>query len=266
MKLSRFSSSYTLPAIASVSLHLVLFVLVFWGWQASSTEKQTIKPRYIEAKIVQIEAAAPKAAPPKPEPRKIDVAARREEAERQRREAEARRVAEQRRQQQAEARREERKELQRKEQERKEQERLAQEAAERQRRAEEQKQAEQQRMQQVLAEELEAERSRLQAQENATVAQSYTALISDRIERNWSRPPSARNDMKCELSIQLVPTGRVVSVNILKSSGNSAFDRSAEQAVWKAEQFPELQQVPSTVFEHYFRQLKLVFSPEDLRQ
>lgn len=251
------SSGYTLPAIISVGLHLVLFVFVFWGWQASSTEKRTTTPRYIEAKIVQLEATAPKAAPPKPEPKKVDVAARREEAERQRRE-EARRRDEQRRNQQAEK--------ERKEKERKEQERLAQEAAERQREAEEQRQAEQRRMQEALAEELEAERSRLQAQENASVAQSYTALISDRIERNWSRPPSARNDMECELSIQLVPTGRVVGVNIVKSSGNSAFDRSAEQAVWKAEQFPELQQVSSAVFEQHFRQVTLKFKPQDLRQ
>ncbi|MEX1031878.1 MAG: cell envelope integrity protein TolA [Cellvibrionaceae bacterium] len=253
----RFShpSSYTLPALVSVGFHLLLFVLVFWGWQASSSEQRTVQPRYIEAKLVQVRAAAPRAAPPEPEPRRIDVAARREEAERQRRAEEAR--AEQRSRQQAER--------ERREQERLQQERLAREAAERERRAAEQR-AEQRRMQEALAEELEEERSLLQAQENATIAQSYTALISDRIERNWSRPPSARNDMKCELSIQLVPTGRVVSVTIVQGSGDSAFDRSAEQAVWKAEQFPELQEMPSAVFEQEFRQLRLVFSPSDLRQ
>lgn len=257
------STSYTIPAVISIGLHLVLAVVAFWGWQATSDEKRIAKPRYIEAKIVQIEAAAPKAAPPKPEPKVIDVQARRAEAERQRREEEARRVAAQKRQQEAERKR---KEQERKERERKEQERIAREAAERERRAEEQRQAEQRRMQEALAEELEAERSRLQAQENASIAQSYTALISDRIESQWSRPPSARNGMKTELSIQLVPTGRIVSVSVVKSSGNSAFDRSAEQAVWKAEQFSELQKVPGPVFEQYFRQLTLVFSPEDLRQ
>lgn len=257
------SDSYTIPALISIGLHLVLCVVAFWGWQASSEEQRVKKPRFIEAKIVQLEAAAPKAAPPKPEPKVIDVAAQRAEAERQRREEEARRVAEQKRKDEAARKRQEQ---ERKEQARREQERLAREAAERERKAQEQRQAEQRRMQEALAEELQAERSRLQAQENASIAQSYTALISDRIESNWSRPPSARNGMKTELRIQLVPTGRVVSVSVVKSSGNTAFDRSAEQAVWKAEQFSELQKVPGPVFEQYFRQLTLVFSPEDLRQ
>jgi colicin import membrane protein len=259
------STSYTLPAVVSIGLHLVLAGLAFWGWQASSDEQRVAKPRYIEAKIVQLEAAAPKAAPPKPEPKVVDVAARRAEAERQRREEEARKAAEQKRKQQAEEKRRQEAEKKRKEEQaRKEKERR--EAAERERKAQEQREAEQRRMQEALAEEMEAERSRLQAQENASIAQSYTALISDRIESQWSRPPSARNGMKTELRIQLVPTGRVVSVSVVKSSGNSAFDRSAEQAVWKAEQFPELQKVPGPVFEQYFRQLTLVFSPEDLRQ
>jgi colicin import membrane protein len=257
------SSSYTIPALISIGMHLAIAAFAVWGWQASSEEQRVTKPRYIEAKLVQLEAAAPKAAAPKPEPKVIDVAAQRAEAERQRREEEARRVAEQRRKQEAERKRQEQ---ERKERDRKEQERLAREAAERERKAQEQREAEQRRMQEALAQELEVERSRLQAQENASIAQSYTALISDRIEGNWSRPPSARNGMKTELRIQLVPTGRVVSVSVLKSSGNAAFDRSAEQAVWKAEQFPELQKVPGPVFEQYFRQLTLVFSPEDLRQ
>lgn len=246
-------SSYTVPAIVSVSMHAVLFALVLWGWQASSSEKRVTMPRYIEAKIVQLDAAAPEAAPPKPEPKTIDVAARREEAERQRREEEASRRAAQLKKEKAEKAR---KEKERKEKE----EQLAREAAEQER------QSEQRRMQEALEEELEAERSRLQAQENEALAQSFTALISDRIERNWSRPPSARNDMRAELSIQLVPTGRVVNVTIVKGSGNDAFDSSAEKAVWKAEQFPELQDMPSAVFEEHFRQLRLVFDPEDLRQ
>ncbi|MGQ9427279.1 cell envelope integrity protein TolA [Gilvimarinus sp. F26214L] len=257
MRVSRTSStSYAVPAVISVALHGVLLAFVIWGWEASSDEKRTTVPRYIEAKIVQMEAAAPKAAPPKPEPKTIDVAARREEAERQRREEEARRRAEQQRRQKAE---EARKAKER-------EERLAREKAERERQAEEQRQAERQRMQEALENELEEERSLLQAQENAAIAQSYSALINDRVERNWSRPPSARNGMQAELSIQLVPTGRVVNVTVTKSSGNSAFDLSAERAVWKAEQFPELQQVPSTVFEEHFRQFTLRFNPQDLRQ
>ncbi len=61
------------------------------------------------------------------------------------------------------------------------------------------------------------------------------------------------------------PTGEVVSVSVLKSSGNTAFDRSAINAVEKAGSFPELQNLPSREFEKSFRRFRLLFRPEDLR-
>ena len=71
--------------------------------------------------------------------------------------------------------------------------------------------------------------------------------------------------MECELSIQLIPTGEVVSVTLVRSSGNPAFDSSAINAVQKAGAFPELQNLPSGEFEKSFRRLTLIFKPEDLR-
>ena len=59
--------------------------------------------------------------------------------------------------------------------------------------------------------------------------------------------------------------GEVVSVQVLRSSGNSAFDRSAVNAVEKAGAFPELQQLPGREFEKTFRRFRLLFRPEDLR-
>jgi colicin import membrane protein len=105
----------------------------------------------------------------------------------------------------------------------------------------------------------------LAEQEAEAAARSYVAVIQDRIESFWSRPASARKGMKCELALQLVPTGRVINVTVVKSSGNDAFDRSARQAVLKAEQFKELQDLPPEAFEKYFRELTLVFNPTDLR-
>lgn len=106
-------------------------------------------------------------------------------------------------------------------------------------------------------------------QEQAATAQemaaSYAALIRQTVEGYWSRPPSARNGMEVLLAIQLIPTGEVVSVSILKSSGNDAFDRSAVNAVKKAGEFPELQKLPTREFETTFRRFRLLFRPEDLR-
>ena len=100
---------------------------------------------------------------------------------------------------------------------------------------------------------------------SAEMAASYAALIQQTVINYWSRPPSARNGMETLLSIQLIPTGEVVSVNVVKGSGNSAFDQSAVNAVKKAGSFPELQNLPAREFEKTFRRLSLLFRPEDLR-
>jgi colicin import membrane protein len=112
---------------------------------------------------------------------------------------------------------------------------------------------------------LAAEDILLEQASDLEVTQSYVALITRVIQDNWSRPPSARNDMEAELVIQLIPTGEVVSVSVTRSSGLVAFDRSAVRAVEKAERFPELQQLPARIFNKDFRTLRLKFKPKDLR-
>jgi colicin import membrane protein len=99
------------------------------------------------------------------------------------------------------------------------------------------------------------------------LVQGYAGAIKQAIERRWSRPPSARNGMSCLVQIQLIPTGEVVDVQIVKSSGDEAFDRSAVNAVKKAGQFPELQALKGgPEFEKNFRRFILPFIAEDLRQ
>lgn len=100
---------------------------------------------------------------------------------------------------------------------------------------------------------------------NKKIVSSYSAYITERIEANWNRPPSARRGMEAKLLITLVPTGQVISVKLLKKSGNIAFDRSAEQAVYKVGSFDKLQQLDIRTFEKSFRKFQLVFKPNDLR-
>ena len=70
--------------------------------------------------------------------------------------------------------------------------------------------------------------------------------------------------MSAMVRLQLVPTGEMVAVNIVQSSGNDVFDRSVLQAVERADRFPELQDLDNAVFERNFRTFTLVFRPEDL--
>jgi len=112
---------------------------------------------------------------------------------------------------------------------------------------------------------MESEEQEQAALTSDELAASYAALIRQTVVNYWSRPPSARNGMEVLLALQLIPTGEVVSVTVVKSSGNTAFDRSAINAVEKAEQFPELKNLPPREFEKTFRRFRLLFRPEDLR-
>ena len=91
------------------------------------------------------------------------------------------------------------------------------------------------------------------------------ATIRASVVNRWTRPPSARNGMVSILSIQLVPTGEVVGVSVLQSSGNTTFDRSAMTAVERTGRFPEVAKLDNRTFEANFRRFQLIFKPEDLR-
>jgi colicin import membrane protein len=118
-------------------------------------------------------------------------------------------------------------------------------------------------MEQRLAEAISSEQNFQIAITDDEKAQAYVSQIQRDIIHNWSRPPSARNGMQALLKVYLVPTGEVVNVVVVQSSGNDAFDRSAVQAVRKAQQF----EVPPDAreFERNFREFSVLFKPEDLR-
>ena len=92
----------------------------------------------------------------------------------------------------------------------------------------------------------------------------YMQIIARTISKNWYRPPSARNNMRTVLKIKLTPAGKVQYVQILDTSGNRAFDLSAKEAILKSE-FPEIQNLPLSTYEKYFRMFNIHFIPQDLQ-
>ena len=99
----------------------------------------------------------------------------------------------------------------------------------------------------------------------SSLRDGVAATIRATVSNHWRRPSSARNGMVVVLSIQLVPTGEVAGVSVLRSSGNQAFDRSAITAVEKAGRFPSVAELTDATFETNFREFQLIFKPEDLR-
>ena len=97
--------------------------------------------------------------------------------------------------------------------------------------------------------------------DNVAVVNKYKSLIMQQLQEKWSQPPSTRHGMVVVLKITLLPGGEVGNVGIVKSSGNTAFDNSAEAAVRKANPFP----VPddAAIFNKEFRNITLKFNPEN---
>lgn len=247
-----FLNTYFIPSLVTLFIHSAILIFMIFGWNVEEQPRRIEPPKFIEAKLVQLEMQSQKKSSAEKQPKKIDLTARRKEQERLKREAEQR--------QRAQAEKEKAAALKKAEEKKK-----IEEAERKEREAQAQREREQQRLQQEFEEALKKEEGMLLEQEYATEAQSYASKIKQRIESNWSPPPSARTGMQCELSIQLVPTGRVVAVNLIKSSGNSAFDRSAIQAVKKVELFPEVKEMSPEVFERHFRKFTMLFNPQDLR-
>ena len=98
--------------------------------------------------------------------------------------------------------------------------------------------------------------------EDQKIINKYILAIQQQVQRVWSRPPSARAGMEVSLRIDLIPGGEVTNVTVIESSGNVAFDRSAAQAVYRLGTLP----VPPEpgIFNRQFRNLMLIFRPEDL--
>lgn len=284
------SGSYRLPIFISVLLHLILVLMVTLGWSSASDEPRVFKPRYVDAKLYELKPKTIKqASPGKKKPVKEDVQPQVRELEQQKSSALAEKKADAKQKEEAKQKAEAKQQADAKKKAADAKKKAdAQKAADAKKKAaadakksaeakkkadalkkaqaeRNAKEAEEKRRQQEIASALAEEEALLTAEVSDAVAQSYIAMIVDRIGRNWSRPPSARRGMICELRIQLIPTGEVVSVTVTRSSGNASFDRSAEQAVRKAERFPELQKLDPADFESNFRQINITFDPQDLR-
>ncbi len=73
---------------------------------------------------------------------------------------------------------------------------------------------------------------------NSTDTESYSALVFERIQREWIYPDLDRADLEAIISFRITGEGKIISQKLKKSSGNTIFDRSAMKAVLKASPLP----------------------------
>ncbi len=89
----------------------------------------------------------------------------------------------------------------------------------------------------------------------------YKQMIIQSISRKWIVPEAVADNVACQLLVHLGPGGVVISVDVLKESGDANLDRSARNAIMKASPLP----VPESadLFDN-FRALRLTFRPEGI--
>lgn len=115
-----------------------------------------------------------------------------------------------------------------------------------------------------LQQQLKSEQERIASGKTAKmrgIVNKYTALILQAIEQHWLVPNGVEKSLSTQLLIRVAPGGAVLDVQLVKSSGDEALDRSARVAVFKASPLP----VPdnSDEFEP-FREFILKVKPENV--
>ncbi len=85
--------------------------------------------------------------------------------------------------------------------------------------------------------------------------------IKVKIESAWIKPRNIPSHLSCDLKIIINPQGRVVGLNLLKSSGNIRFDNSAMQAVRRVETFSIFKEMQREVYEDTFKNIIFRFNP-----
>jgi len=120
-----------------------------------------------------------------------------------------------------------------------------------------------------MKQKLEADRQRRDAARQQAQHQSrqreigkYLGLIKNAVSRHWTLPSQDVSGLSCEVKVRIIPSGEVIDVQIIKSSGNLAFDRSVETAVYRAAPLP-VPTIDSGLFDE-FREVIFSFEPRDV--
>ncbi|HWJ05011.1 MAG TPA: cell envelope integrity protein TolA [Steroidobacteraceae bacterium] len=220
----------------------------------------------------------PEPLPPQPQPEPVDAVAQAQaaaEAQRleqerialEQRRAEEQRAAELKRTQDAEAQRRKAAEEQQRAAKAEEERRQAEQRKQQEALAAKQKQAEQEKAarEAKLRAEREADLQRALASEEegeafarSGVVDEYRSLLTQTIERNWNRPPSARAGLKCTLYVTQAPGGTVTEVRIGECNGDEAVRESIANAVYRSSPLPAPRDPRA-----FQRQLVMNFEPKE---
>ena len=108
----------------------------------------------------------------------------------------------------------------------------------------------------LLTQEIEVEVSKEQ-QEISMYAQQIILTIEDA----WIKPKNIPEGLIANLRLRIRPSGRIINVDLIQSSGNIRFDNSALQAVRRVETFNFFNSITKSLFEKEFQTISISFNP-----
>ncbi|MBL4647763.1 MAG: cell envelope integrity protein TolA [Gammaproteobacteria bacterium] len=120
----------------------------------------------------------------------------------------------------------------------------------------------QQQAQKLLQQQLVQDQQLLANQKNRQLQQivnQYAPQIKQAIANQWHIGNNSDRNLTVQLLIRLAADGKVLSIKLLKSSSNTALDRSAIAAVYKASPLP-IPKAPELF--SIFREIRLTLNPQ----
>ena len=85
--------------------------------------------------------------------------------------------------------------------------------------------------------------------------------IINLIESAWIKPKNIQDGLICDLRLSINKNGRIMSVDLIRSSGNIRFDNSALKAVYRVESFNFYNKIPNNLYSHNFKKMVITFNP-----
>jgi colicin import membrane protein len=135
------------------------------------------------------------------------------------------------------------------------QKRLREQVAEEQRNLELQRQERQ--LRELLAKQ-QADAARAATAARAKALNEYILSIQTKVKSGWILPQDIQGNPQAIFDVVQLPTGEVLSIKLVRSSGNPAYDAAVERAILKASPLP----LPANR-ELFARELRLTFRPLD---
>ena len=86
-----------------------------------------------------------------------------------------------------------------------------------------------------------------------------SSMIVNMVESAWVKPKNIQDGLVCDLRLVVNRNGRIISVSLIKSSGNIRFDNSALQAVKRVETFSFFKELNKDIYDDIFKNITISF-------